>query len=244
MSVVQVVRRHYDYLDAVTADNVSGARKATEHLLDLGYRRIACVAATFSASSIKDRVAGYKKALASRGVPFDPSLIHAFDTDPDTSAAAAKAILSGPHPPDAVLSLNHVQVFGFLKVARDLKIAIPQQLGIIVYDEMPWSSLTDPPLTSVSQPIAELASQTAHLLIERMQSTADRPAKPARIVLPVTLIDRRSCGTASAHAKIKASQRALEQNNRSHAQSTGNTRGAIAVMSPPITTGNWESDAS
>lgn len=204
ISVVQVIRRHHDSVDSVTADNVNAARKATEHLLDLGYRRIACIAANFDASTTRDRLTGYKKALAQRGVPFDPSLVMAFAADPETSTAAAKTILSGRARPDAVFSMNHLQVYGFLKVARDLKISVPEQLGVVVYDEMPWSSLTDPPLTSISQPIAEMAARAAHLLIERMTSETGRTAKPTKIVLPTTMIDRSSCGTASAHARLAA----------------------------------------
>jgi LacI family transcriptional regulator len=203
--IVQIIRRQYDNLSSVTADNFNGARRATEHFLDLGYERIVCAAGNFAVSSTRERLEGYKAALASRGVPVNPDLVTAFSTDPATSSAAAMSILSGSSRPDAVLALNHVQVFGFLKAARDLRIMVPKRLGIIAYDEMPWSALTDPPLTSISQPITELARQAALLLTQQMEQadlSAELPVEPTRLVLPVTMIDRSSCGTSRAHARL------------------------------------------
>jgi LacI family transcriptional regulator len=201
--IVQMIRCQFDNIDSVNADNFNGARRATEHLLDLGYERIACVAGTFAVSSTRERLDGYRAALADRGVPFSPGLVIAFPPDPATSSAAAASMLSGRPRPDAVLALNHLQVFGFLKAARDLRIPIPKCLGIIAYDEMPWSALTDPPLTSISQPIGELARRAGSLLVERIEAGGP-PAEPARIVLPVTMIDRCSCGTEKAHVRLKA----------------------------------------
>jgi LacI family transcriptional regulator len=200
--IVQIIRRQFDNIDSVTADNFNGARLATEHLLDLGHERIACTAGTFAVSSTLERLEGYKAALASRGVTFMPELVSAFPADPATSAAAAASILTAPQRPDAVLTLNHLQVFAFLKVARDLRIPVPKRLGIIAYDEMPWSALTDPPLTSISQPIRELATRAAMLLIERIEAGGP-PADPTAYVFPVSMIDRSSCGTEKAHARLK-----------------------------------------
>ncbi len=244
--IVQIIRRQFEDIDSITADNFNGAREATEHLLDLGYQRIACVAGNFAVSSTRERLDGYKAALASRGIPFEPGLVSAFATDPATSSAAAASILGAPNRPDAVLALNHVQVFGFLKVARDLRIAVPKRLGIIAYDEMPWSALTDPPLTSISQPIGELARRAATLLIERMEA-AELPAEPARIVFPVSMIDRCSCGTDKAHARLKAGgayplghggHRSETHNHGRHPdQATGTAGGTIRSGSPPASAG-------
>jgi LacI family transcriptional regulator len=200
--IVQMIRHQFDNIDSVTADNFNGARQATEHLLGLGHERIACVAGTFAVSSTLERLDGYKAALAGWGVPFRPELVSAFPTDPATSAAAAASILSASGRPDAVLALNHLQVFGFLKAAGDLRMAVPKRLGLIAYDEMPWSALTDPPLTSVSQPIGEMARKAAMLLVERIE-TGGPAAGPVKLVLPVTMIDRCSCGTEKAHARLK-----------------------------------------
>lgn len=203
--IVQIIRRQFDSIDSVTADNVNGARQATEHLLSLGFERIAVAAGTFAVSSTQERLEGYKAALADAGIPFDPDLVSAFSTDPLESSAAAMSILSRSNRPDAVLALNHVQVFGFLKAARDLHLNVPKRLGVIAYDEMPWSALTDPPLTSISQPIAELAERAAMLLTARME--ADKPiTEPTHLVLPVTMIDRSSCGTTRAHARLTAAR--------------------------------------
>jgi LacI family transcriptional regulator len=200
--IVQMIRHQFDNIDSVTADNFNGARRATEHLLDLGYQRIACVAATFAVSSTRERLDGYKVALANRGVPFDAGLVSMFPPDPATSSAAAASVLSAADRPDAILALNHLQVFGFLKVARDLRITVPKQLGIIAYDEMPWSALTDPPLTSISQPIGELARRAGALLIARIEAGGPY-SEPTQIILPVTMIDRSSCGTEKAHARLR-----------------------------------------
>jgi LacI family transcriptional regulator len=202
LPIVQIIRRGFDDIDSVTADNFNGARQATEHFISLGYEHIACAAGNFAVSSTRERLDGYKAALASHGIPFRQELVSAFSPDPATSSAAAASILSAADRPDAILALNHVQVFGFLKAARDLRIMVPKRLGIIAYDEMPWSALTDPPLTSISQPITELARTAAMLLIERIEEV-EPPAEPARIVLPVTLIDRNSCGTDKAHARLR-----------------------------------------
>jgi LacI family transcriptional regulator len=198
LPVVQVIRRHFATIDSVTADNVGGARVATQHLLDLGRRRIICAAATFEAKSTADRLVGYKETLSANGVGFDPNLVQTFPADPETIVDSATKALKEIQP-DAVLGLNHLQVFGFLGAARGLRLSVPHDLGIVCYDELPWSALTEPSLTSISQPIHEIALQATRLLISRMQQ-AHRPNKAIHHVLPVTMIDRESCGTKREHS--------------------------------------------
>src|SRR2546423_3032187 len=114
----------------VDADNLSGARLATEHLLGLGHRRIAMLTGRADLESAKQREQVYREALAAAGVPFDESLVRVGGYDAEVSTRAGHELLSGPERPTAVVAANDVSAIATLEVALSLGLRGPEELPV------------------------------------------------------------------------------------------------------------------
>jgi LacI family transcriptional regulator len=174
-------------VDAVLVDNRLGARHATEHLLDGGASRVACITGPSRLSNAETRLAGYRDALAERGVALDPDLVRRADFREDGGHRAACSLLDGPAPPDAIFVTNNLMTLGALRALRERGCAVPDDVTLVGFDDAPWTSLVTPPLSVVAQPTAEIGRQAAELLAS---AGSGRPAR--RIVLAPTLVVRES----------------------------------------------------
>ncbi|GAA2780571.1 LacI family DNA-binding transcriptional regulator [Crossiella cryophila] len=175
----------------VVADHIGGARAAVTHLLEHGRRRIACVAGPHCASPTDDRVLGWRSALIAAQV--DPDALPLLHTPFGRMSAytAATELLSGltsAERPDAFFVTSDEQAVGVLRAALELGLRVPQDLAIASFDGIAGSAYPVPALTTVSQPIAELSRTAVRLLLD-----AEDPVGK-RIVLPVSLLRRGSCG--------------------------------------------------
>ncbi len=174
----------------VMVENLEGAFRATNHLIDHGHRRILCVGYDREYNSIGQRMDGYRKAmqtaglqpqylLVKRGVPVGPRVV-----------AALRAV----KPPTAIFSLNNVTSVAVLSALKREKIRIPEQVAMVGFDDFELASLLAVPLTAVRQPAAELGRQATRMLIDSLRSGSGNQQMSARIVLPTELILRQSCG--------------------------------------------------
>lgn len=174
----------------VMVENLEGAFRATNHLIDHGHRRILCVGYDREYNSIGQRIDGYKKAmqtaglqpqylLVKRGVPIGPRVITA---------------LHSPKPPTAIFTLNNVTSVAVLSALKREEIRIPQQVAIIGFDDFDLASLLAVPLTAVRQPAAELGRHATRMLIDSLRAGDSADRMPSRIVLPTELVLRQSCG--------------------------------------------------
>jgi LacI family transcriptional regulator len=186
-------------VDTVVVDNVAGAREGVQHLYDAGFRRIACITGPAWTTTGSERLAGYLSALESRGVERDESLILTTDYMEEGGAAAMRELLALANPPDALLVANSVMTIGAMRVARDAGTIIPDDLGLVSFDDAPWMSLTAPPVTAVAQPTYAIGCEAARLLIARI----DGDQSPARRVMMGTTLRPRASSrafeAASAH---------------------------------------------
>lgn len=191
--VVFADRRH----DAVSADavltrNAEGARQAVLHLAWHGYRRIAIIAGPTALTTGAERLAGYRQAIEEAGLPFHEELIKVSDFSLEGGRRAASELLQLDSPPDAIFASNNLMTTGALQVLNEQGIRIPQQVGVIGFDDMPWAALLTPPLTVVAQPAYELGVAAANLLFQRLGSGSQGEAVELR--LETKLIRRGSCG--------------------------------------------------
>ncbi|MGV9362525.1 MULTISPECIES: LacI family DNA-binding transcriptional regulator [unclassified Amycolatopsis] len=153
------------HLPTIDSDNLRGAQLATEHLLDLGHRRIAFLAGRPDLQSAELRKTGYLRALTAAGITPDEDLIRIGAYDPEISAASAHALLTGPDRPTAVFAANDISAIATVGAARELGLAVPDDLSVVGFDNVPESALCSPPLTTVDQPIREMGHRAIRMLI-------------------------------------------------------------------------------
>ncbi len=190
--VVAVDRRPHDAeVDAVRADDRHGGEVATRHLLQAGYRRIACITGPEGASTSEERLAGYRAALhaaRSNGAVADDAYVRHADFRVEGGRAAMRELLALPEPPDAVFVTNNLMTIGALD-ALDEAGRTPPGVGVLSFGDVPWASLVRPSLTAVELPSYELGRAAADLLLQRMEGGT---APLQTVVLRTTLQIRES----------------------------------------------------
>ncbi|MEN3746225.1 LacI family DNA-binding transcriptional regulator [Sphingomonas sp. HF-S3] len=179
---------------ALTMDDERAARLATDHLVELGHRRIGFIAGPEEYELSMWRVDGWKAAMARAGLAID-GLLGGGDFSLASGAVAATALLSGTDPVTAIIASNDQMALGTLEAARALGIAIPHDLSLISFDDTPIVRVTHPPLAAIVQPIAEVAARSVELIIAERAGKA-APGEP--IVVPASLVLRNSTAPAPA----------------------------------------------
>jgi LacI family transcriptional regulator len=177
--------------DAVSVDNVAGAYLAVKHLTDLGYQRIGIIGGSPYLTTGRERYEGYRKALTAAGIKIDEKLIKVGNFKTDSGYVLAKEFITSPQPPQAIFVANNLMTLGTMRAMREHAIQIPQDIALVGFDDMPWSSELCPPLTAVSQPTYELGQETVQLLLRRL---ADPQAPIRTVTLQPRLVVRESCG--------------------------------------------------
>lgn len=181
-------------VDTVLVDNVHGAELATTHLLDQGYRRIACITGPRGISTAAQRLRGYQRAVKSRGHQPTDSLIRFADFREEGGYRAMASLLDGTEPPDAVFVTNNMMTVGAVECLVDRGVKVPAQVGVVGFDDIPWAHLLRPSLTTVSQPTYDLGRAAAVLLSERIAN----PARPPSTVTLHTGLHVRESSTRPA----------------------------------------------
>jgi len=193
---VVIVDRHVPdvQVDEVLADNQHGGRLATRHLIDLNHRAIACIAGPTGLRSSSERVEGYRLALESAGIVFDPKWVVEGDFQYQSGYAGAKELFDHRPPPTAIFACNDLMAIGAYRFAHENNLRVPEQLSIVGFDDVRLAAYTNPPLTTVRQSKHEMGSRAAKLLLDRI---AHRDLEPREEVLDTQLVIRGS--TASVH---------------------------------------------
>ncbi len=187
-------------LDHVMVDNVGGARTAVEHLLSLGHRRIGLITSHQRLTTGRERQEGYEQALAESGLPLDPALIRRADfRRVEDSRQQALDLLGMAHPPTALFTANTLVTLGTLTAIQERGLRIPEDIALAAFDDIPWGSLLNPPLTAVRQPTYELGTTAAEMLLARI---ADPLRPPTSIRLKLQLLVRESCGARARLAPV------------------------------------------
>ncbi|WP_328472725.1 LacI family DNA-binding transcriptional regulator [Actinoplanes sp. NBC_00393] len=180
-----------DDVPFVGATNWSGGRAATRHLIDLGHRRIAMVGGPDRVLFCSARFDGYRSALEAAGLSVDPALVVRTDLTQEGGREAARDLLARPDRPTAVFACNDLQALGVYQAAREVGLRIPDELSVVGFDDLPVTELVDPPLTTVHQPLAEMAVAATEMAL-----ALGRGESPAQIgvELATTLTVRSSTG--------------------------------------------------
>lgn len=181
--------------DEVTVANRDGAHAATAHLVQLGHKRIGMINGPLVFTTAFDRQAGYEDALRESGMTVDEDLVVHCPFKQEAGYSAMRQLLDLPSPPTAVFGGSNLLTLGALQAIHERHLAIPGEIAIVGFDEMPWAMSLRPPLTTVAQPAFEVGQTAAELLLARVRE----PSMPRRqVVLETRLIVRSSCGFGNA----------------------------------------------
>ncbi len=171
----------------VDVDNVESAKKIVTYLIELGYRRIATIAGPRNMIAGVDRLEGYNLALCEHNLAADPNLVRVGDFSENGGYVAMQGLIDAK--PDAVFVASDAMAVGAMRAIREAGLRVPQDISIVGFDDIPFAERTDPPLTTVRQPIHQAGYAAAETLIKLI---ADPESQVQHIVLPTELVFRAS----------------------------------------------------
>lgn len=177
------------HLPTVLADNCQGGYLAAGHLIKCGYHRLACIAGPSHVTPSAQRITGFLEALQEAGFSCPPERLLRGDFHPSSGYQAAKILLEASDPPDGIFACNDMMAIGVLRAALETGRSIPDEFGIVGFDNIELASYTFPSLTTIAQPMQQMAQEAVSLLVERINDSLHRSQ---RLVLPTELIVRQS----------------------------------------------------
>ena len=180
-------------VDTVHGDSLAGARQLTRHLIGLGHTRIALITGPHHASTAQDRVHGYHEALAEAGLAPDERLVRWGEFRTAAGATLTGQILDEGLAPTAIMAANNALAKGALLALAARRLRVPQDMALVGFGDSPDAASDFSLLTMVVQPAYDLGAAAARLLFSRLDAGPD--LAPRRVVLPVQLLIRRSCGS-------------------------------------------------
>ncbi|TWI49831.1 transcriptional regulator, LacI family [Pseudoduganella flava] len=184
-------------LPVVAIENRMGARAAVEHLLALGHRRIGFIGGTPHTGQSGERELGYKDALHAAGLRVDAALVESGAFAQAPGNAAAQRLLALPRPPTAIFAANDEMAYGAIDAVHSRGLQVPRDVSVIGFDDIPLSSHVFPPLTTMRQPLAALATQAVSDVVALIQGAG---VTSARTAFPMELVIRQSTGPAPGAA--------------------------------------------
>ncbi|WP_422769902.1 LacI family DNA-binding transcriptional regulator [Plantactinospora sp. WMMC1484] len=173
----------------VGSNNYNGGLLATRHLLELGHRRIACISGPDDMLCSRARTAGFRSAHDEAGIPVEPDLVRYGMFAAHAGHQHGMELLSRPDRPTAIFAGSDMQALGVLRAARQLGLSVPTDLSVIGYDNLPVAAWVGPALTTINQPLRDMAGTAAQMLLDLARG-ATLPT--SRIDLVTELVVRES----------------------------------------------------
>lgn len=179
--------------DAVLVDNTTGAYKAVKHLIDQGYRKIGIVNGHLDRTTGAERLRGYLQAIKEAGITKDDSLIKIGNFKKESGKRLTRELLKQSTRPEAIFITNIDMSIGALIAIKEMRLAIPEDIGIVCFDDSDWALILEPSITVIRQPVYQLGSTAAELLIKKIEDEEKKiDHKPTVVTLNTELIIRNS----------------------------------------------------
>jgi LacI family transcriptional regulator len=178
----------------VTVDDYSGAKQAVEHLIDQGYRKIFHLAGPKNLLISINREEGYKSALEEAGLTYDPGMVRysPLGTEDESYQVCLEIFKDPDTRPDAVFAANDVAAAGAMKAIKSYGLRIPEEVGVVGFSNWQFSSMIDPPLSTVSQPGFEIGERATKLLLNMINTKEEDSYEPVTEILETELLIRGS----------------------------------------------------
>ena len=174
---------------SVGAANYSGGLLATRHLIGLGHRVIGMVAGPEDMASSRARVAGYRSAMEEAGLPHDESLIAWTDFHRHSGLEGGSLLLNRAERPTAIFAASDMAALGVYDAARERGLSVPEDLSVIGFDDLSVAQMISPALTTIRQPLGEMAERAIRLLVRLRETSA---VDDLRVDLATSLVVRDS----------------------------------------------------
>lgn len=194
-SVVIGARPTCASISYIDAGNEYGGFLAVRHLIELGHRRIGVITGVAETQETCDRFDGYLRAIRDAGLEPSTTLHAAGDYSEKSGYEAMKRLLAVEPPPTAVFCMCDTMALGALLAIRQAELAVPADISVVGYDDLPFSRYTSPPLTTIHQPVFEMGGLAARCVIDQVEG---RIRTPMTRRLDVTLVVRETTGPSSA----------------------------------------------
>jgi DNA-binding LacI/PurR family transcriptional regulator len=156
------------FVHSVMICNLEGSRAVANHLVELGHRRIAYLGDKFGYQSDTERYAGYREALDAAGIPHYPELVVHGDGKPEAAMQAMETLLALTDPPTAVCCYNDMSALGAMRSIHMHGLRVPEDISVAGFDDLFVASYTQPPLTTVRQPIRRMGKLAMENLLKLM----------------------------------------------------------------------------
>ena len=180
----------YHNVDSIIVDNEKGGYEATKYLINRGFTKIGCISGPSFISSSSQRLLGYKRALKESNIELIDEYISVGDFHFAGGITAANAFLNLKNRVEAVFATNDMMALGFIDTLRNQGVSVPQDVSVIGYDNIQLAQFMSPKLTTVAQPLEELAQTATNLLLKKIKKQSNRKKI---IKLNPIIIERESC---------------------------------------------------
>lgn len=174
----------------VDCDNLAGAETVTDYLVGLGHSVIGFIGGPEGNANAEDRFKGFCLSLQKKGMQIDSELIVNGEFVYSKAVRAARKMLARKPRPTAVFCANDTMAFAAMQVCREMELAVPGDVSIVGFDDVEMAAETQPLLTTVRQPIAEIGTRGTKMLFEQLE---EKVFEPKNLVFPVELVKRESC---------------------------------------------------
>jgi LacI family transcriptional regulator len=188
---------------SVGIDDRAAARRMTAHLLDLGHRRIGFILGRREHGATEQRYAGFQDELLARGIALDESLVASGNFLFADALACAERLLRLAKPPTAIFASNDDMAAAVVSIARQFGLELPRQLSVVGFDDAPIATMVWPQLTTIRQPVREMARAAAELIIEHSPRRSGWPQPIPRRRFDFELILRNSTAPVAAGKSIQ-----------------------------------------
>ncbi|SKC42593.1 LacI family DNA-binding transcriptional regulator [Maledivibacter halophilus] len=182
-------------LDAniVYTDYLKGAYMATQHLIEIGYKRIAHISGPFKKRDSIQKIEGFKKAMIENNLSIFEGYVIEGNNEIEGGYLGAKRLIKMKYLPEALFVANDLMAIGAMDAIKDTGLSIPKNIAVVGFDDIRMASLVEPKLTTISQPVYKMGLIGARLLIENIEDSKEDDFKQ-KIFLQPKLKVRKSCG--------------------------------------------------
>lgn len=177
-------------IPSVGSTNWIGGLTATEYLISLGHQRIAVISGVPEHLTARARLAGFRSAMETAGLPVDPDLVRQGRYDHQSGYIETRYLLDLPEPPTAIISACDRQATGIYRALYERGVTIPSEMSVIGFDDISLAQWLSPSLTTIRQPLREMGRMAATMLLRQI---AGEPLDTMRVELATSLILRESC---------------------------------------------------
>ena len=176
-------------LASVVPGEAGGGHAATDYLIRAGHRRIGYINGEPSMEASRQRLKGYRQALATADLPFDPALVRQGNWQPLSGYEATLDLMRSPSPPTAIFCGNDLMALGCYEALRELDLSVPDDVAVMGYDDREIAQHIHPPLTTVLLPHFEMGVAAAELLFDLIENP---PARPPQLKVECPIVERKS----------------------------------------------------